>query len=89
MASARRRAIVVAACNDDLVETGFIKSMQRPGGNITGFMQFEYNLSGKWLGLLKEIAPNVKRVAVLRESFVASGPGQFGAIQAASPGCSS
>ena len=54
-----------------------------PGGNVTGFTNFEYSIGGKWLELLKEIAPNVTRVAVLRESFVASGPGQFGAIQAA------
>ena len=59
-------------------------NLARPGGNVTGFTNFEYSIGGKWLELLKEIAPNVKRVAVLRESFVASGPGQFGAIQAAS-----
>jgi putative ABC transport system substrate-binding protein len=67
----------------DPVGAGYIASLARPGGNVTGFTNFEYSIGGKWLELLKEIAPNVKRVAVLRESFVASGPGQFGAIQSA------
>jgi putative ABC transport system substrate-binding protein len=67
----------------DPVGAGYINSLARPGGNVTGFTNFEYSIGGKWLDLLKEIAPNVTRVAVLRESFVASGPGQFGAIQAA------
>ena len=66
----------------DPVGAGYVASLARPGGNITGFTNFEYSIGGKWLELLMEIAPNVKRVAVLRESFVASGPGQFGAIQA-------
>jgi putative ABC transport system substrate-binding protein len=68
----------------DPVGAGYVSNLARPGGNVTGFTNFEYSIGGKWLELLKEIAPNVKRVAVLRESFVASGPGQFGAIQAAS-----
>jgi putative ABC transport system substrate-binding protein len=67
----------------DPVGAGYVNALARPGGNVTGFTNFEYSIGGKWLELLKEIAPNVKRVAVLRESFVASGPGQFGAIQAA------
>jgi putative tryptophan/tyrosine transport system substrate-binding protein len=67
----------------DPVGAGYVASLARPGGNVTGFTNFEYSIGGKWLELLKEIAPNVTRVAVLRESFVASGPGQFGAIQAA------
>ena len=66
----------------DPVGGGYVNSLARPGGNATGFTNFEYSIGGKWLELLKEIAPNVKRVAVLRESFVAAGPGQFGAIQA-------
>jgi putative ABC transport system substrate-binding protein len=66
----------------DPVGAGYIDNLARPGGNVTGFTNFEYAIGGKWLQLLKEIAPNVKRVAVLRESFVPSGPGQFGAIQA-------
>jgi putative ABC transport system substrate-binding protein len=53
----------------DPVGAGFVKSMARPGGNTTGFIQFEYSLSGKWLELLKEIAPSVTRVAVLRERY--------------------
>jgi putative tryptophan/tyrosine transport system substrate-binding protein len=57
----------------------------RPGGNVTGFSNFEYTIGGKWLELLKEIAPRVTRVAVFRESAIAAGPGQFGAIQAAAP----
>jgi len=67
----------------DPVGAGYVNSLANPGGNVTGFTNFEYSIGGKWLELLKEIAPNVNRVAVLRESFVASGPGQFGAIQSA------
>ena len=59
--------------------------MARPGGNITGFSAFEYSLSGKWLELLKEIAPKLKRAAVLRDPSAASGIGQFAAIQALAP----
>jgi putative tryptophan/tyrosine transport system substrate-binding protein len=57
----------------------------RPGGNVTGFTAFEYAVSGKWLELLKEIVPRVTRVAVLRDSAIAAGPGQFGALQAVAP----
>src|SRR5262249_6760939 len=69
----------------DPVGAGFVNSMARPGGNVTGFTNFEYGLSGKWLELLKEVAPGLKRAAVLRESAIAAGPGQFGAIQAVAP----
>jgi putative ABC transport system substrate-binding protein len=69
----------------DPVGAGYVDSLSRPGGNVTGFSNFEYNIAGKWLELLKEIAPGVTRVAVLRESAIAAGPGQFGAIQAAAP----
>ena len=69
----------------DPVGAGFVDSLARPGGNATGFMLFEYSLSGKWLELLKEIAPGVKRAAVLRDPAIASGIGQFGAIQSAAP----
>ena len=65
----------------DPVGAGFVTSMARPGGNATGFTAFEYSLSGKWLELLKEIAPNLTRVAVLREPSIAAGIGQFAAIQ--------
>jgi putative ABC transport system substrate-binding protein len=64
------------------VAAGFVDSLARPGGNATGFMLFEYSIGGKWLELLKEIAPGVKRVGFLQDPAVAAGPGQFGAIQA-------
>jgi putative ABC transport system substrate-binding protein len=70
----------------DPVVAGFIESLARPGGNVTGFTTFEYGIGAKWLELLKEIAPNVKRAAVLLESAMAAGPGQFGAIQTLAPG---
>jgi putative ABC transport system substrate-binding protein len=69
----------------DPVGAGFIKSMARPGGNTTGFIQFEYTLSGKWLELLKQIAPSVTRVAVLRDAAITSGIGQFAVIQSVAP----
>ena len=61
----------------DPVGAGFVSSLARPGGNATGFLMFEYGLSGKWLELLKQIAPDVTRVAVLRDPTIASGIGQF------------
>jgi len=67
----------------DPVGAGFISTMARPGGNTTGFTAFEYSISGKWLDLLRELAPNVKRVAVLRDPSYATGIGQFAAIQSA------
>src|SRR5262249_15036501 len=69
----------------DPVASGLVESLARPGGNVTGFMSFEVSVSSKWLELLKEIAPGVKRVAVLRTLATAAGPGQFGAIQAVAP----
>ena len=69
----------------DPVGAGFVASLARPGGNATGFTTFEYGMSGKWLELLKEIAPGTARVAVLRDPAIASGIGQFGAIQAVAP----
>jgi putative tryptophan/tyrosine transport system substrate-binding protein len=65
----------------DPVGAGFIESLARPGGNVTGFTLFEYGLSGKWLGLLKEIAPGVTRAAFLRDTAVGSGVGQYAIIQ--------
>jgi putative tryptophan/tyrosine transport system substrate-binding protein len=76
---------VVFASVIDPVGAGFVESLARPGGNATGFALFEYGMSGKWLELLKEIAPSVKRVAVLRDSTTAAGIGQLGAIQAVAP----
>jgi ABC-type uncharacterized transport system substrate-binding protein len=67
----------------DPVGAGFVDSLARPGGNATGFVMFEYGLSVKWLELLKEIAPRVTRVAVIRDPEISAGTGQFGAIQGA------
>lgn len=69
----------------DPIGAGFVASLARPGGNITGFSLFEYGMSGKWLELLKEISPNVSRAVVIRDSSSASGIGQYGAIQAVAP----
>jgi putative ABC transport system substrate-binding protein len=69
----------------DPVGAGFVDSLARPGRNVTGFLLFEYGMSGKWLELLKEIAPGVTRAAVIRDPNSASGIGQLGAIQAVAP----
>src|SRR5215475_2838932 len=69
----------------DPVGGGFVNSLSRPGGNATGFMTFEYSTGGKWLELLKQIAPAVTRAAVLRDSATPTGMGQFGVIQALAP----
>jgi putative tryptophan/tyrosine transport system substrate-binding protein len=69
----------------DPVAAGFVDSLARPGGNATGFALFEYSISGKWLELLKEIAPAVTRVAVLGDPTTPTGPAQFGVIQAIAP----
>ena len=69
----------------DPVGAGFVASLARPGGNMTGFSAFEYSLSGKWLELLKEIVPSIVRAAVLRNSALTAGIGQFAAIQALAP----
>ena len=71
----------------DPVGGGFVESLARPGGNITGFAIFEYAIGAKWLELLREISPSTTRVAVLRDPAVATVPGQFGAIQTAAPSC--
>jgi putative tryptophan/tyrosine transport system substrate-binding protein len=67
----------------DPVGSGFVASLARPGGNATGFSQFEFVMSAKWVELLKEIAPHVSRAAVLRDPMLTSGTGQFGALQGA------
>src|SRR5262245_618997 len=67
----------------DPVGGGFVASLARPGGNATGFSQFEFGMSTKWVELLKEIAPRVLRAAVLRDPLLTSGVGQFGAVQGA------
>ena len=69
----------------DPVGAGFVQSMARPGGNATGFIPFEYGMGGRWLELLKQIAPGVRRVAVLQNPIVASRSGQLGAIEALAP----
>ena len=69
----------------DPVGAGFVDSLGRPGGNVTGFTQFEYSLSGKWVELLKQIAPSVTRAAVLRDPALTSGIGQFAVIQSVAP----
>jgi putative ABC transport system substrate-binding protein len=69
----------------DPVGAGFVESLARPGGNVTGFIQFEYSLSGKGVELLKQIAPGVTRAAVLRDPSVSSGIGQFAVVQSVAP----
>ena len=82
---ATRTVPIVFPTIGDPVGAGFVDSLARPGGNATGFMSYEYSLSGKWLELLKQIAPGVTRAAVLRDAAIAIGTGQFGAIQAVAP----
>ena len=82
---ATRTVPIVFAYVPDPVGAGFVNSLARPGGNATGFTPFEYSLSGKWLELLKQIAPGVTRAAVIRDPAISTGLGQFGAIQAVAP----
>src|ERR1700716_3824940 len=82
---ATRTVPIVFVSVIDPVGAGFVDSLARPGGNATGFTVFEYGMSGKWLELLKEIAPRVTRAAVLRDPAIASGIGQFAAVQAVAP----
>lgn len=76
---------IVFALIIDPVGAGFVESLARPGRNLTGFALFEYSIGGKWLELLREIAPQTRRVAVLRDPAVVTGAGQFAAIQALAP----
>ena len=69
----------------DPVGAGYVDSLARPGGNVTGFMNFEFSMSGKWLELLRQIAPNLTRAAVLRDPTQGSGTSQFAVIQAVAP----
>ena len=85
---ATRAVPIVFAYVPDPVGAGFVDSLARPGGNATGFAPFEYSTSGKWLELLKEIAPGVTRAAVIRDPAISTGIGQFGAIQAVAPSVS-
>jgi putative ABC transport system substrate-binding protein len=82
---ATRVVPIVFAITPDPVGSGLVQSLSRPGGNATGFVQFEYSLSGKWLELLKQIVPGLTRAAVLRDPTLAAGIGQFAAIQTVCP----
>jgi len=82
---ATRSVPVVFAAVVDPVSAGYVASLARPGGNATGFLLFEYGVSGKWLELLKQIAPGLKRAAVLRDPTIPAGIGQFAIIQSVSP----
>jgi ABC-type uncharacterized transport system substrate-binding protein len=82
---ATRTVPIVFTQTNDPVGAGYVDSLARPGGNATGFTTMEYGMSGKWLELLKEIAPRMARAAVLRDATIPQGIGEFGAIQAVAP----
>jgi len=82
---ASRTVPIVFVNTIDPVGGGWVESLSRPGANATGFASFEFSMSGKWLELLKEIAPGVKRVAVIRDPLVPAGSGGFAAIQTVAP----
>ncbi len=83
-----RTVPIVFVIVPDPVGGGFVDNLAHPGGNATGFLQFEYGLSGKWLELLKQIAPGVTRAAIMRDPTSPTGTGQFGAIQSVAPALS-
>src|SRR5262245_38315934 len=84
LSSRRPAACTIVFVNvADPVGAGFVDSLSRPGGNATGFILLEFGVSAKWLELLKEVAPNVQRVAIIRDAAIPAGIGQFGAIQGA------
>ena len=80
-----RTVPIVFTIVPDPVGSGFVESLSQPGGNASGFMQFEYSLSGKWLELLKQIAPNVTRAAILWDPSIPAGIGQYAVIQSVAP----
>jgi putative tryptophan/tyrosine transport system substrate-binding protein len=82
---ATRTVPIVFVIVPDPVGSGFVESLSRPGGNATGFTQFEYSLSAKWLELLKQMAPDVTRAAILRDPTMPDGIGQFAVIQSMAP----
>ena len=82
---ATRTVPIVFTLTLDPVGAGFVESLARPGGNVTGFTSYEFGMAAKWLELLKEIAPQVTRAAVLRDATIPQGFGQFGAIQSVAP----
>ena len=85
VSQATRTVPIVFSEVADPVGSGYVKTMARPGGNVTGFVQFDYSLSGKWPELLKQIAPNLTRAAVLRDANIPAGIGQFAIIEAVAP----
>jgi putative tryptophan/tyrosine transport system substrate-binding protein len=82
---ATRSVPIVFVHTPDPVGAGYVNSMSRPGGNATGFINFEYGLGAKWLELLKQIVPNITRAAIVRDPAITAGIGMWGAIQAAAP----
>src|SRR5262249_35657430 len=82
---ATRTVPIVFTNVPDPVGAGFVDSLGRPGGNVTGYTSYEFGIGGKWLELLKQIAPNVTRAAVIRDPTITAGMGQWGAIQTAAP----
>jgi putative ABC transport system substrate-binding protein len=82
---ATRTVPIVFTATPDPVGAGFVDNLARPGGNATGFLNFDYNIAGKWLELLKQIAPGVTRAAVIRDPATPQGIGQFSAVNAVSP----
>lgn len=82
---ATRTVPIVFAIALDPIGSGIVESLSEPGGNATGFMQFEYSLTAKWLELLKQVAPGVTRVAVLRDATITGGIGQFAVLQSVAP----
>ena len=80
-----RTVPIVFPVMGDPVAAGYVESLAKPGGNVTGFMMYEYSMAAKWLELLKEMAPPLKRVVVLRNATTPTGPAQFGVIQAVAP----
>jgi putative tryptophan/tyrosine transport system substrate-binding protein len=82
---ATRTVPIVFVIVPDPVGAGYVESLSRPGGNATGFLMFEYGVAGKWVELLKQIAPTVTRAAIIRDPAITAGIGQFGAIQAVAP----
>jgi putative ABC transport system substrate-binding protein len=85
MQRATRTVPVVFVVVPDPVGAGYAERLARPGGNATGFAQFEFGIGAKWLELLKEVSPNLKRAGIIRDPTITAGPGQFGAIQSVAP----